>query len=112
MFVAEDCSRCGSGDDPADVQRMPGTGVNGGADQNCFSGHRDARAFQHHDYENRAIAALSDKVLNRIAIEEVHACYFLYACARSCAGRQRLRCRVVPNRLHCPFDIRMAHGVF
>jgi CheY-like chemotaxis protein len=35
----------------------------GSAYQDGFSGHRDARTFQHHDHENRSIAVLAEKML-------------------------------------------------
>jgi hypothetical protein len=52
---------------------MPGAGVYGSAYQDGFSGHRDARTFQHHDHENRAIAVMLDNVLDYVVIEEIHA---------------------------------------
>ncbi len=51
---------------------MPGAGVDGGADQDGFSGHRDASAFDHDESENRPITVMLDEVLGRGAIEEMH----------------------------------------
>ena len=50
---------------------MPGASVDGGSDQDGFPGHRDARAFQHHQQKNRTIAILPDKMLGRGAIEKI-----------------------------------------
>jgi hypothetical protein len=58
--VAENCAPRGRGDDPADVQGVLGAGIDGSGDQDGFPGHRDTRAFQHHDHENRAIAVMPD----------------------------------------------------
>src|ERR1700722_7306269 len=72
--VAKNCTSRGRGDHPADIQGVLGGGIHGSGDQNGFPGHRDTRTFEHHYHENRAISVLPDKVLDRVAIEEIHSC--------------------------------------
>jgi len=72
--VAENCTSRGRSNDPADVQGVLGAGIYGSGDQDGFPGHRDARTFQHHDHEDRAIAVMPDKVLDCVAIEKIQAC--------------------------------------
>jgi hypothetical protein len=71
-IIAEDRSCRGCGDDEADVEPMAGAGVYGSTDQDGFSGHRDARALDHHDEKDRAIPVMH-KMLDESAIEEIHA---------------------------------------
>jgi len=43
------------------TQPVPRTGIDRGADKNRLARHREARALEHHDYENGGIHAQAQK---------------------------------------------------
>lgn len=57
------------------IQPVLRSSVDGGADKNRLARHREARAFQHHDYENGSITVVGDEGLKQGNIEEGRGAY-------------------------------------
>jgi hypothetical protein len=70
---------------------MPGAGIYGGADQDRFPRHWDARTFQHNDHENHGIPVLTEKVLGRRVINEISFCLRSKSQGRTRGNPYRMR---------------------
>jgi hypothetical protein len=62
-IIAEDRAASCYAYDHAYTQPVPRTSIDRCADKNRLTRHREARALEHHDYENGRISVVDDQIL-------------------------------------------------